>query len=161
VSRLGAVLGREGPLVDCEHRMFKPRSAPFGALLSAPVISPGAQRGAVMRRQPRGPQQSRSRLIDGPVDAFVAQPHARLFGEPRPQVTADLLWAPSLGQQLRDQLAQFVVGLDPSPMAAGATCGRATVRIEGAVALTLGRVAAQPPRLLEGPDPAAARSAGC
>ena len=44
VPRLGAVLGREGPLVDREHRMLKPRPTPFGALMSAPVISPGAQR---------------------------------------------------------------------------------------------------------------------
>jgi hypothetical protein len=36
---LGAVLGREGPLVDREHRMLKPRPAPFGALMSAAVIS--------------------------------------------------------------------------------------------------------------------------
>ena len=71
MARLGAVLGREGPLVDREHRMLKPRPAPFGALMSAPVIPSGAQRGTMVRSQPRGPQQSRSRLIDGLVDALV------------------------------------------------------------------------------------------
>jgi hypothetical protein len=31
-------------LVDREHRMLKPQPTLFGALLSAPVISSGAQR---------------------------------------------------------------------------------------------------------------------
>ena len=63
VPRLGAVLGREGPLVDGEHRLLKPRPTPFAALLSAPVISPSPQRGMMVRSQPRRPQQSRSRLV--------------------------------------------------------------------------------------------------
>ena len=126
MSRLGPVLGREGPLVDREHRMLKPCPTPFGALMGAPVISPGAERGAAVRSQPRWPRQSRSRLIDGLVDALVRQPHPRLLGELQPQVTADLLWAPPLGQKLRDQLPQFAVGLDASPMIAGATRGRAS-----------------------------------
>ena len=131
MSRLGAVLGRERPLVDGKHRLFKPRPTPFGALLSAPVISSGAQRGATVRSQPRWPPQFRSRLIDGLVDAFVTQPHARLLGELQPQVTADLLWAPPLVQKLCDQLPQFAVSLDASPMVAGATRGRMPVGIEG------------------------------
>jgi hypothetical protein len=48
-----------------------------------------------------------------------------------------------LGQKLRDQLPQLAVGLDASPMVAGATRGRATVGIERTVTPTLGRVAAQ------------------
>jgi hypothetical protein len=87
-----------------------------------------------MRSQPRWPQQSRSR----PIDALVTQPHPRLFGELQPQVTADLLWAPPLGQKLYDQLPQFAVGLDASPMIAGATRGRATMGIERTVTLTSG-----------------------
>jgi hypothetical protein len=47
-------------------------------------------------------------------------------------MTADLLWAPPLGQKLRDQLPQFAVGLDASPMIAGPTCGGATVAGSGA-----------------------------
>ena len=136
MPRLGPVLGREGPLVDREHRMLKPCPTPFGALMSAPVISPGAQRGATVRGQPRWPLQSRFRLIDGLVNALVTQPHPRLPGELQPQVTADLLWAPPLAQKLRDQLPQFAVGLDASPMVAGATRGRATVGIERTVTST-------------------------
>ena len=63
MPRLGPVLGREGPLVDGEHRILKPRPTPFGAPMSAPVISPGAQRGTTVRSQPRWPQQPRSRPI--------------------------------------------------------------------------------------------------
>jgi hypothetical protein len=44
---------------------------------------------------------------------------------------------------LRDHLSEFAVGLDPSPMIAGPTRSRATVRIEGTVTPTSGRVAAQ------------------
>jgi hypothetical protein len=44
MPRLGPVLRREGPLVDRQHRMLKPGPTPFGALLRAPVISPGTQR---------------------------------------------------------------------------------------------------------------------
>ena len=87
----------------------------------------------MMRSQPRRPQQCRSRLIDGLVDALVTQPHPRLLGELQQQVTADLLWAPPLGQKLCDQLPQFAVGLDASPMVAGATRGRAPVGIERTV----------------------------
>jgi hypothetical protein len=100
----------------------------------------------MLRSQPRRPQQCRSRLIDGLVDALVTQPHPRLLGELQPQVTTDLLWAPPLGQKLCDQPPQFAVGLDASPMVAGAARGRATVRIERTVTPTLGRVAAQLPR---------------
>src|SRR5215212_4900141 len=75
----------------------------------------------MVRSQPRWPQQSRSRLIDGLVDALVTQPHPRLGGEPHPQMTADLLRAPPLVQKLRDHLSEFAVDLNPSPMIAGAT----------------------------------------
>jgi hypothetical protein len=44
MPRLGAVLGRERPLVNREHRLLKSRPTLFCALMSAPVISPGAQR---------------------------------------------------------------------------------------------------------------------
>src|SRR4051794_1698787 len=97
----------------------------------------------MVRSQPRWPQQSRSRLIDGLVDALMTQPHPRLGGEPHPQLTADLLRAPPLVQKLRDHLSEFGVGLNPSPMIAGATRGRATVRIERTVTPTSGGVAAQ------------------
>jgi hypothetical protein len=73
----------------------------------------------------------------------MTQPHPRLLGELQPQVTADLLRAPPLGQKLRDQLPQFAVGLDAAPMMAAATCGRATVGIERTVTQTPGHVAAQ------------------
>src|SRR5215218_4916169 len=94
----------------------------------------------MVRSQPRWPQQSRSRPIDGLVDALVTQPHARLRGELQPQVAADLLWAPPLGQKLRDQLPQFAVGLDASPMIAGPTRGRAPVGMERTVTPTPGRL---------------------
>jgi hypothetical protein len=61
----------------------------------------------------------------------------------QPQVTADLLSAPPLGQKLRDQLPQFGVGLDAAPMIAGPTRGGATVGIERTITPTPGRVAAQ------------------
>jgi hypothetical protein len=69
VAGLGAVLGLEGSLVDGEHRLLKPRPAPFGALMRASVITFGAKRRAVLWSQPGRSQQRRSRLIDGPVDA--------------------------------------------------------------------------------------------
>jgi hypothetical protein len=57
-------------------------------------------------------------------------------------VTADLLWTPPLRQKLADQLPQFAIGLDASPMTAGATRGRAPVSVERTVTLARGRVAA-------------------
>ena len=77
VPGLGAVLGRERPLVDGEHRLLEPGPTAFGALLSAPMISAGAQRGAMLRSQPRRAHQCRSGLVDGLVDALVTQPHRR------------------------------------------------------------------------------------
>jgi hypothetical protein len=44
MPRLGAVLGPERPLVNRQHRLLKPRPTLLCALMSAPVISPGAQR---------------------------------------------------------------------------------------------------------------------
>lgn len=38
VSRFAAVFGSEGPLVDRQHRLFKPGPATVGALLGAAVI---------------------------------------------------------------------------------------------------------------------------
>ena len=79
----------------------------------------------------------------GLVDALVTQPHARRRGELQPQVTGDLLRTPPLGQKLSHHLPQFAVGLDASPMSAGATRGRATMGMERTVTPTPGRVAAQ------------------
>jgi hypothetical protein len=55
----------------------------------------------------------------------VTQPHPRLVGELQPQLTADLLRAPPLGQKLANQLAQLAVGLDAPPVTAGPARGRA------------------------------------
>jgi hypothetical protein len=57
-------------------------------------------------------------------------------------VTADLLWAPSLRQQLRDQLLQDGVGLDTSTMMASPARGRVTMGIERAIPAAGDRVAA-------------------
>jgi hypothetical protein len=62
------------------HRILKPYPTPFGSLTSAPVIPSGAQRLTMVRSQPRGPQQSRFRLIDGLVDALVTQPQLYFTG---------------------------------------------------------------------------------
>ena len=51
MSGLGSVLGWEGPLVDGAHRLFEPGPAAIGALLGAAMISCGAQRGTMLRRQ--------------------------------------------------------------------------------------------------------------
>jgi hypothetical protein len=48
-----------------------------------------------------------------------------------------------LGQEFRNQLPQFAVGLDASPMIADPTRGRATVGIERTVTPTPGHVTAQ------------------
>ena len=58
MPRLGPVLGRKGPLVDREHRILKPRPTPFGAPMSAPVISPGAQRRTTVAPHHRSPLRS-------------------------------------------------------------------------------------------------------
>ena len=68
----GAILGSEWAVVDGQHRLLEPRPAALEALVSAAVVPTGAQRRATMRRQRRRPQQSRSRLVDGLIDALVA-----------------------------------------------------------------------------------------
>jgi hypothetical protein len=62
--------------------------------------------------QLRGAHEYRSRLVDGLVDALVAQPHRRVVGELPLQVSADLLGAPPLGEKLRHQVAQLLIGVD-------------------------------------------------
>src|SRR5512132_3570088 len=97
----------------------------------------------MVRRQPRWPQQPRSRLVDSLIDALVTQPHPGLLGELHPQMTADLLRPPPLVQKLCDHLPQLADDVDPSPMIASATDGRATVGIERTIAPVAGCVAAQ------------------
>src|SRR5690606_27388428 len=104
--------------------------APFGVLLRPPVLSPGPQRRPAVRRQRRGPHEGRFWLVDGLIDALVAQLHAGVVREPGTQVSTDLLRAPSLAQQFTDHPAQFGVGLDAPTMVTAAARGRGTVRLE-------------------------------
>jgi hypothetical protein len=100
------------------------------------------------------------RLADGLVDARVTQPHRWPAGESQPQLAADLLRAPPLGQEPGDQLPQLAIGLDPPPAAACTPRGRAAGSLERTAASGCG-VAAQltrdPPMV---PGPADQRSAG-
>src|SRR5215217_6637616 len=111
--------------------------------------------------QPRWPQQSRSRPIDGLVDALVTQPHLRLLGELQPQVTADLLWAPPLAQKLRNHLPQFAVGLDASPMIAAPTAVARRWHRTDDIHDSWSRCGAARARPSKAPDPAGTQSAGC
>jgi hypothetical protein len=81
----------------------------------APVISPGAQRGAMVGCQRGGPLQRRSRL----VDALVRQPHRWLAGESQAELAADLLRAPPLLQELGHQAPQLAAGLHSPRVTAG------------------------------------------
>lgn len=110
--------------------------------MRTPVITPGAQRGQTVRSQRRRVQQHRSRLVDGLVDALVTQLHPRLARKPQPQLTADLLRAPPLGQQPGDQLPQLPVVLDPPPVTASTARSRPAVGLERPVSAAPGRVAA-------------------
>src|ERR1700733_4092103 len=139
----GSVLGPEGPLADCQHWLLEPGPALPGALMCAALITSAAQRGPPVRCQRRGAKQSRSRLVDGLVNALVTQPHLRLVGKPLPQVTADLLRAPPLSQKLADQLAQLAAGLDAPPMGAGPAHRRAALRLERPVVLARAGITAQ------------------
>src|SRR5690606_37936163 len=165
-----AVGGLEGTLVDGEYRLLEPRPTPIHLLMGTPMITPGPQRRAPLRRQSRWPQEPGSGLVDHLVDALVTQPHRPVGGVLRPQVPADLLRTPPLPKQVGEQAGQGRVGLDPTPMFP-ATSGRgATVGLEGTVAAApaAGGVAAQlpgdrrrrtaqPPRDLPHAEPAVAQ----
>jgi hypothetical protein len=62
------------------------------------------------------------------------------------QVTADLLRAPPLDQQLGDEFTQQRIGLDAAQMEAAATRGCQPVCLERQIAPPAARVAAQFPR---------------
>lgn len=59
----------------------------------------------------------------------------RRWGEPLAQVQADLLWTPSLRQQLANQLAQLELVVDSSATFTNASSRRSPVGFEGTVAL--------------------------
>jgi hypothetical protein len=61
VPGLGAVIGRERPLADGEHRLLEPRPPPVGVLMRAAVITPGAQRRVAVRSE-RGQAEQRMKL---------------------------------------------------------------------------------------------------
>jgi len=83
------------------------------------------------------------RLIDGLVDALVTQPPPRLARKLQPQVTADLLRAPPLREQLGDQLPHLAVGLDPPPVTAAPARGCPAMGLERPVTAAARGVAAQ------------------
>src|SRR5215475_258888 len=117
---LGTVLRWKGALVNGEHWLFEAWPAPLEVLVRTAMVTAGAKRRSMLRRQLRRTQKHRTRKVDGPVDALVAQPHRRLISEPSAQMTADLLRTPPLGQQLTDQLTQLQIGLDAASMMPGA-----------------------------------------
>jgi hypothetical protein len=77
----------------------------------------------------------------------MRQPHRRFFGETLAQLPADLFRAPTLPQQLGDDTAEVVIGLDAPVTTPSATRARATVRLKWAVARppAVGPVAPQLP----------------
>ena len=96
----------------------------------------------MLRSQRRQAQEWRSGLIDGLIDALVAQPHPRFVWEPAAQMTADLLRTPPLREQFNKQLAQPAVSLDTTSVVAGSTGGGAPMSLEWAIAVAGDRVAA-------------------
>src|SRR5579875_3123854 len=98
-----------------------------------------------MRSQRRGPHQRRSGSVDGAVDALMTQPHVRVVTEPGVQVTADLLRAPPLRQQLGRQPPQLDIGVNPEVAPANSSRTSTTVRVKRPVttAAADGRIAAQ------------------
>jgi hypothetical protein len=63
----------------------------------------------------------------------MAQPHRRVIREALPEMTADLLRAPPLPQQLADHPAELSVGLDLAAMLARSSGGDPTMSLEGAM----------------------------
>jgi hypothetical protein len=71
----------------------------------------------------------------------MAQPHRWIIGKAQPQMTADLLRAPTLAKQLGDHGAEVIVGVDPASMVTCSTRGGAPVGIEGPIPTAGYRVA--------------------
>src|SRR5829696_7528523 len=97
----------------------------------------------MLRCQPCWASQPRSGLVDGLIDALVAQPHRRVFREPTAEVPADLLRTPTLSEQFADDCAQLDVGIDAASMVASTPTGSASLRVEGPIAASTRRVAAK------------------
>ena len=121
------------------------------------MVSARPQRGSSVWSQRCRTQQRRSRLVDGLIDAFGTQPHARLLGKTSAQVAADLLRTPSLRQKLGHHQSERGNGFETSPVMPGSSCGRVAVGVERAVNTGRGRVAAQLPRDRRGRPPQPAR----
>lgn len=136
------VLGSLGEIL-VTHRLLEPGPATLGPLIGSPVIPPGAQRRAVLRCHRRRPEQRRSGLIDGLVDALVTQPHRRLVRMVQSKVPADLLRAPPLLQQICHQVSELEVGVEATPMSACSARGRLTVRIKRPISAACMGVPAQ------------------
>ena len=75
----------------------------------------------------------------------MAQPHRRIVGEAQRKVTADLLRAPPLEQQLGDHGAKLFAGLKPPPVVTCSPGGGAAMSVERAIPATGDSVAPQLP----------------
>jgi hypothetical protein len=79
------------------------------------------------------------------MDTLVAQPHRGIVGELAAQVAGDLRWAPSLGKQLCDDLAEIRVGLDAATMSTCSTHHGPAVGFKQSVSAVAAAVASQLP----------------
>ena len=98
-----------------------------------------------MRRQPRGPQEARIRLIHSLIDTFMTQPHGRVVDEAQSKMTADLLRAPPLEKQLGDHTTELAVDVDSASVPACPPHGGAAMSIERAIPAAGDRVAPKLP----------------
>jgi hypothetical protein len=76
----------------------------------------------------------------------MAQPHRWIIGETVTKVTADLLRAPPLTEQLGDHTAEVIVGVDPTSMVTRSTRGSSPMGIKGLISTAGWCVAPQLPR---------------
>ena len=134
MTGFGSVGRFEGAVVDRQHRLLEPGSAPLCVLVSAPVIASRPKRGPTVRCQLRGPQERGSGLVKDLIDALVTQLQLRVLRESEPQVPADLFRAPPLPQHLHHRPPKDRLDLDAASRVACPPSRRLPMRIERPIA---------------------------
>ena len=83
----------------------------------------------------------------------MTQPHQGNIGKAQTQVPADLLWAPPRPEQLGDQPAEPIIGVNPTATLTCMSRGGSTMSIEGSVRAARDCIAPRFREIVDGAGP--------